>query len=874
MELWDGYNADGTLAGIDLIRGERIPAGVYHLVCGVLVRHEDGDYLLTRRDMRKQTHPGRMEASAGGSALKGEDALTCAMRELKEETGIDRGSFRQIGRLVTSDRIYVDFLCETDYPKDRLALQDGETDAAEWLSPAAFAAFAASGQMIPRQRERLGPFLVRQGLLLPETKKETEENGMTPIWLPKEKYPDIQIARFALQEPLDKEKHLYAVAEFTRTYTFDREPDRISLKAGGASQFFMYVNGALKGIGPACSGGDFLTKTPLNWEYCNTYTLTGSGKTLDLRVLVRLQPEVLTEFGQGRGMFFLEGEAQFGAETLSFGTDESWLCRQDSRYLTPRIYDAGCPLSERVPAEKTDYPVLPQPAPIPMPDLDRVLPMQGERFALSPDAELYPEFDRIYAAYACLCADADCELEMRLGEDEHSLCDPFRLTLRAGEPFMTLRMFSAGLMKLRVISCEAGAAVSVSLLASHYPFGKTAVFRTDDEGLERVMAVCRHTLGICRQTMHLDSPTHQELLACTGDYYIEMLMTSFENGDLRLADLDVRRTANWLVQNGGRMFHTTYSLIWVQMIRRLYEFTGSLETVRYCRPAMDRLFGAFSAYMGENGVIENPPDYMFVDWTVLNGYSMHHPPKALGQTVLNAFYHKALTDAAYLYAEMGENADDLLVRAEKLKTAFHKCFWDEEKRMYIDGLDTPEHRPPVTYRPDNPAGLRSFSRYPQTLAALYGLCPEGERARLAALAADEDNGLPLVQPYFMHFVLEAVLETGLADVYAMKLLRKWVPVAENCPKGLQEGWIKPEESYSFDHSHAWGGTPAYHLPRLLTGLRVLKPGFAKIALCPRLYGLKRAEITVPTPYGDIRVLSREGCEPEIRVPNGIEVVRA
>ena len=28
MEIWDGYTADGTLAGRDLVRGEPIPEGI------------------------------------------------------------------------------------------------------------------------------------------------------------------------------------------------------------------------------------------------------------------------------------------------------------------------------------------------------------------------------------------------------------------------------------------------------------------------------------------------------------------------------------------------------------------------------------------------------------------------------------------------------------------------------------------------------------------------------------------------------------------------------------------------------------------------------------------------------------------------------
>ena len=99
MEIWDGYLKDGSLAGVDLIRGEKIPSGLYHLVSEVLVRHIDGDYLLMQRDYCKHNYGGYYEASAGGSALKGEDKLTCAKRELQEETGInvDKDSFIEVG---------------------------------------------------------------------------------------------------------------------------------------------------------------------------------------------------------------------------------------------------------------------------------------------------------------------------------------------------------------------------------------------------------------------------------------------------------------------------------------------------------------------------------------------------------------------------------------------------------------------------------------------------------------------------------------------------------------------------------------------------------------------------------------------------------
>ena len=138
MELWDAYDGElRRIEGMSLIRGEDIPAGVYHLVCEVLVRHTDGSYLLMRRDPRKH-YGGLWEATAGGSALRGEAPLDCARRELREETGIRAEELQELGRVRSADTHYVEFLCVTDWPKDGVTLQAGETVAYRWVSRTEF----------------------------------------------------------------------------------------------------------------------------------------------------------------------------------------------------------------------------------------------------------------------------------------------------------------------------------------------------------------------------------------------------------------------------------------------------------------------------------------------------------------------------------------------------------------------------------------------------------------------------------------------------------------------------------------------------------------------------------------------------------------
>lgn len=136
MELWDAYDAHlNVIAGQVLVRGEKIPKGVYHLVSEVIVRHQDGTYLLTQRDPRKNLG-GMWEASAGGSALQGESPLECVKRELREETRILTDDFIEVGRVLHQrhQTYYVNYLCHTDVDKESIVLQEGETSAYKWVT--------------------------------------------------------------------------------------------------------------------------------------------------------------------------------------------------------------------------------------------------------------------------------------------------------------------------------------------------------------------------------------------------------------------------------------------------------------------------------------------------------------------------------------------------------------------------------------------------------------------------------------------------------------------------------------------------------------------------------------------------------------------
>ena len=138
MEIWDAYDREfHKIEGKTLLRGETVPEGMYHLVCEVALRHQNGDFLLMQRDPRKH-RGGLWECTAGGSALAGESPEECALRELWEETGIRGKELSELGRTVSDEyrTIYVLYLAVAEGDRSAVTLQEGETVAFRWVKEA------------------------------------------------------------------------------------------------------------------------------------------------------------------------------------------------------------------------------------------------------------------------------------------------------------------------------------------------------------------------------------------------------------------------------------------------------------------------------------------------------------------------------------------------------------------------------------------------------------------------------------------------------------------------------------------------------------------------------------------------------------------
>ncbi|MBR3502850.1 MAG: hypothetical protein IKO07_01225 [Clostridia bacterium] len=696
------------------------------------------------------------------------------------------------------------------------------------------------------------------------------------IWLPASRWPENQTTIIYATQPDDPAGH-YTVAEFERQYAFDREVVSARLRFSADTAVQLYCNGAFVATGPASVGGDFIgNETVRDNFYAFETEIHPKERELRFFARVRMMPVQICEYSKGRGGFMLSAILTFddGSQRVVC-TDETWLARRVGAYCASGRYD-----SRIAPEDAVNAQVIPDiwrvtTAPIPVRS-ERALAPEGSDIALAPGEKktVLLEFDMIYAGFVWLRAETGGELEVSVTcreLSEKGVCE--RAVFAGDGEYRGFCVRSAGNLLVEAENRSAGPArLRVRFIDTHYPVTEEAENAVSDPALNQVLKTCKHTLMICRQTHHLDGPGHCEPLACTGDYYIESLMTLFSFGDMRLAEFDVVRTAVLLERENGRMFHTTYSCIWVRMLLDMYMITGHRTLLERCARALDLLLRRFETYIGDNGLIETPPDYMFVDWIYIDGLSMHHPPKALGQTCLNMFYFGALDAAEKVYDALSRPSDTRACaeKREALREAVNGLLFDAEKRCYFEGLNTPTDEALLgKWMPPN-VSKRYYLKQSNILAAYFGVCDDDTgRDILRRIMSDEIGGD--CQPYFMHFLLEAVYRLGLRENYTLSILERWKQPVLECPKGIAEGFVKPEPTYQFDHSHAWAGTPLYALPKALLGLEIAEPGMRALRLSPSTLGLAQAHVELLTPLGRLVCDMRGQEEPVISCPEGIRL---
>jgi alpha-L-rhamnosidase len=659
------------------------------------------------------------------------------------------------------------------------------------------------------------------------------------------------------------------VTMFRKVVRLKSKPDRVTARITADTKYRLYINGRLVSRGPVDIGRDYAGGNTGRWFY-NCRDLTPyfhKGKNA-------VAAEVFHQWPIGFTVSYGHADFAISAEIDGRPIDEAdspWRAHVAMQYPDAATYkaakepggwrladfdDSSWPTCDTV---GRALPLVPSEIPPLMEVRYPVLRIEGlANRTMTADDTFRVVFDRVLSGYPTLKVKGGKGATITIRAHRTATVLPDGRECCFEFPFLT-EIAPAFTVEVKHLTTPLEI-VDVGAVFTAQPVGYRGSFECSDENLNRLWKTSRWAVEICQQTHHLDSPNHQEPICDPGDYVIEAMTNYYAFAQPWLARQDLRKFAWLLKDEKYRNFHTSYSIAWLQMLMDYYDYTGDRALVEELEPYVRDLLKTYRTWRGDNGLISEAPNYMFMDWVTIGGFNCHHPPAVIGQGYLTALYYHALEMASRV-AELTGDTRRVATYAwlrEMVAADFNRELWDAKRGLYRDGKPFQTSVKPHQWLPAD-RRIETFSPHVNLLAVLYDLTPSERRAAIVAkVLADK----PLnVQPWFMHWVFPAVDHAGLFDRHGTELLRRWRIVPET--QSFREMWN------GGDLSHGWCSTPLVQLSARVLGVTPSSPGFKTIAIRPTLCELRWAKGAVPTPHGDVAVSWRSddrGFHMDVTIP--------
>lgn len=414
-----------------------------------------------------------------------------------------------------------------------------------------------------------------------------------------------------------------------------------------------------------------------------------------------------------------------------------------------------------------------------------------------------------------------------------------------------------------------------------YPCDAPGEFTCSDEGLNKIWEAGAYTASICRQDGMIDCPTREQR-QWTGDAYIQSLLNYVTNGDSRLVRKMLIQAAQTQRPDGMIMMASTcdlevsgityipdYALLWIMAIEQYIIHTGDLDILSELFPTIAKAIDWFLPYINLDGLLENVPGWIFIDWSEMLDKS--------GEVLtLNAMFAGALDSASRLADMIG--APLYAKRWKKLNKTLRinadKAFWDESRGIYIDAR-TIEGLSEVASQQGNSAAIDFGIAPKEKWDRIFSAILDKKRIKLTRAwkwdierPFNAATDIILAQPYFSHFLHQALGIADRIDDIVKNIKQRWMPM-------LKEGntfWETWQISEITSRCHAFSATPTWDLSTYILGVKAIKKGFLEFKVKPYFKGLSWVKGKVPTPAGMIVVAWRRGekmIEIEVQVPKGL-----
>jgi alpha-L-rhamnosidase len=395
---------------------------------------------------------------------------------------------------------------------------------------------------------------------------------------------------------------------------------------------------------------------------------------------------------------------------------------------------------------------------------------------------------------------------------------------------------------------------AVVALARHaaMPASPAATFSTGDRMLNAVWRLTAHSCLYCSNEQFVDTPTREKgQFVWDAANESEGVMRAYGDQNMSWQGLrDVARgqarywpdgRVNAVYPNGdGARDYATFTARYPEWLWRYYTSTGDLTTALRLYPSAARVATwLWSARQGSTGLLYGLGDTSNGD--PVYGYDL----SVAADTASNVLAVNAFNRVAQLATLAGDTAgaETNQARATQLAAAVNGVLRRPDG-VYVDGVQA------------GGAQSASASQEANALALAYGVVPAADAAAVGAHVA----GLGIdVGPNHGLELLRGLAAAGMPDAVVHTLtdssIPGWAHIVAAGGTFTWEEW-KPSDLIGDSMSHGWGSSALVAMQETLLGVVLLEPGpdgAVHVAVAPPSSGLDRAEGSVPTVAGSVRV---------------------
>ncbi len=398
-----------------------------------------------------------------------------------------------------------------------------------------------------------------------------------------------------------------------------------------------------------------------------------------------------------------------------------------------------------------------------------------------------------------------------------------------------------------IFASDKGAEVSAEY--EYLPLEYRGEFRCNEEIINRVWDVAAYTFHLNSREFLLDG-IKRDRWVWSADAYQSLFVNRYLFFDRELE----KRT---LIALGGKspfkMHINTimdYTFFWIISLYDYFYTYGDEDFLNQIFPQLDEVMSFCLGRTDEDGFMrEKPGDWIFIDWA-----DMDKTGALCGEQIL---YARALESYSDICRITGNDDRGCRQRANLLREAIFRYFYDTEKKVFIDSYES---------------GKRNVTRHSNILACLFLDCSEEQKKEIYERVILNDEVAQITTPYFKFYENQVhcmagntkLLEESIRNYYGSMLATGATTLYEEYDpeKTGAEHYAMYGNPYEKSLCHAWSASPIYLLGCYRMGVKNMGRSYSTFDVRPVLGDMKSFSGKVPVPGGCVKVSVNEE---EVRV---------